>query len=55
MAVEPVTSVKTTVTVLRTSRETVAVVPSGVPHLPQKRISAGFSAPHDVQIGIGEV
>ena len=55
MAVEPVTSVKTTVTVLRISRGAAVDVSSGDPHLAQNCESAALLALQDAQVGIGEV
>ena len=49
-AVDPVTSQKTTVTVLRTSRRPAGAA-SSAPHAPQKRNPSGFSWPHAWQIG----
>jgi hypothetical protein len=55
MAVEPVTSVKTTVTVLRLSRGAAVGPASGDPHLAQNSESSALLALQDVQVRIGEV
>ena len=53
--VELLTSLKRTVTVLRTSRGGVRGAASGAPHALQKRASSGFSRPHAGQAGIRRV
>jgi len=55
MAVDPVTSVKTTVTVLRISRGAALDASSDDPHLAQNRESSGLLALQDVQVCISEV
>ena len=55
MAVEPVTSVKTTVTVFRISRGDVEDASSGDPHLAQNCESSALLAPQEVQVSIGQV
>ena len=55
MAVEPVTSVKTTVTVLRISRGAAVDASRGDPHLAQNCESSALLALHEVQVGIGQV
>jgi len=55
MAVEPVTSVKTTVTVLRLSRGSAVDASRGEPHLAQNSESSALLALQDVQVGIGQV
>ena len=55
MAVEPVTSVKTTVTVLRTSRSAAEGASRADPHLAQYCELSALLALHDVHVGIGQV
>src|SRR2546423_5868899 len=55
MAVEPVTSENTTVTVLRTSAPAGTCSASGDPHRRQNRARSGFSSPHTWQVSIGKV
>jgi len=54
MAVEPVTSLKRIVTVLRTSRACPApgAAPSAAPQLPQKRKPSGFVPPQDAHVAM---
>jgi hypothetical protein len=55
MAVDPVTSVNTTVTILRTAGRGEGRSKSGEPHARQKRARSGFSSPHAGQDGTGGV
>src|SRR6266511_5001309 len=52
-AVEPLTSAKTAVTVLRTSC-VASSAPRGVPHMPQSRKPGGFSCPQFPQTATHE-
>lgn len=55
MLVEPVTSVKTTVTVLRTSRGATGGASRAAPHRAQNCESSALLALQDPQVGIGQV
>ena len=54
MAVDPVTSLNTTVTILRTSRAD-PVSASGAPQFRQNFALSGFSSPHEAQVSTAGV